>query len=184
MALLTGGNIVNVERVVITTEAQEPRTFTFQTSSQATFTPAVSQGQEKEQRIKNTLMGLIKTEDLSKGYDIELTDQRLLMDVFALIDGGTVTGTGEEWTRYTAPVTGSAVSRVAFTLDLYTSDRGTDGAALAYYKWSFPHCKGSPVTAGATDDDFYSLQYTINSRPATGTAPMTIEKVQALPVVA
>ena len=107
MALLTGGNIVNVERVVITTEEQEPRTFTFQTSSQATFTPAVSQGQEKEQRIKNTLMGLIKTEDLSKGYDIELTDQRLLMDVFALIDGGTVTGTGEEWTKYTAPVTGS-----------------------------------------------------------------------------
>ena len=44
MALLTGGNIVNVERVVITTEEQEPRTFTFQTSSQATFTPAVSQG--------------------------------------------------------------------------------------------------------------------------------------------
>ena len=182
MSLLTGGNIVNVERVKVTVgTGNEAVSYVFKTSSQATFTPAVSAGQEREQRIKNTLMGLIKTEDLNKGYDIELSDQRLIMDMFALIDGGTVTGEGDAWTKYEAPAVGATVEKTAFELSLYTSDRGPDAAAKSYYKWTFPNCKGKPVTAGATDDDFYTLRYSIESRPASGVSPMTIDKVQELP---
>ena len=187
MSFLNGGNIVNVERVEIITNETTARTFVFKTSTSATFTPNVSAGVEKEQRIKNTLMGLIRTEDLVKGYDIDLNDQRLIMDVFALIDGGTVTtgsGSGEAaWTQYSAPQAGAETQRVSFTMNLYTSDRGTDGAAIEYYKWSFPNCKGKPVTVGATDDDFYTIGYTIQSRPATGTSAMTVTRAASLPAV-
>ena len=187
MALLTGGNIVNVERVKITTDETTARTFVFKTSTQATFTPSTSAGVEKEQRIKNTLMGLIKTEDLVKGYDIELQDQRLIMDVFALIDGGTVTtgsGSGEAgWTKYSAPQAGSEVARTPFTMELYTSDRGTDGAAIEYYCWKFTKCKGKPVTVGAQDDEFYTIGYTIESRPALGSSVMEVTRVAELPAV-
>lgn len=184
MPLLEGGNIANVEMVQATWgTGQDAVTKSFKTASQVTFTPAVSQGQEKEQRIKNTLMGLIKTEDLNKGYDIELSDQRLIMDMFALIDGGTATGAGDAWTKYEGPTSGSPVSRTAFTLIVYSSDRDTDGNANNYYKWSFPNCKGKPVGAGATDDDFYTIRYTIESRPATGVSALTIDKVTALPTI-
>ena len=187
MSFLNGGNIVNVERVEIITNETTARTFVFKTSTSATFTPNVSAGVEKEQRIKNTLMGLIRTEDLVKGYDIDLNDQRLIMDVFALIDGGAVTngsGSGEAaWTQYSAPQAGSETQRVGFTLDLYTSDRGADGEAVEYYKWSFPNCKGKPVTVGSADDDFYTIGYTIQSRPSAGTPVMTLKRCGAMPPV-
>ncbi len=185
-ALLTGGNIVNVERVEIVTNETTPVTYEFSTSSEATFTPAVSAGVEKEQRIKNTLMGLIKTEDINKGYDIELSDQRLVAEIFALLDGGenTFGGTGGAWSKYEGPAAGSPVTRKSFTLNLYTSDRGTDGEVITYHKWSFPNCKGAPVTVGAKDDDFYTIRYRIQSRPAAGSRPLTLTPEAALPTTA
>lgn len=181
MPLLTGGNIVNVERVKITEEGTGGATYMFKTSTSATFTPSVSQGTEKEQRIKNTIMGLIRTEDLAKGYDIELADQRLIAEIFALMDGGTLTTGNDGWTSYSAPVAGAEVTRKTFTLELYTSDRDSEGSVNEYYKWSFPGCKGTPVSGGATDDDFQTIRYTIRSRPAAGTSPMTLTRVDTLP---
>lgn len=183
MGLLTGGNIANVERVKIVTKETSPRTLVFQTASSATFTPSVSAGTEKEQRVKNTIMGLLRTEDLVKGYDIDLEDQRLLIEVFALIDGGTITpGTGD-WTKYSSPVAGSPVNRVQFDLSLYTSDRNSDGEAVEYNEWKFVNCKGSPVGGGAKDDDFQTLKYSIKSRPAAGESPLEVTRVDELPAV-
>lgn len=181
MSLLRGGNIVNVERVKITEDGENGATYMFKTATSATFTPSVSQGVEKEQRIKNTIMGLIRTEDVAKGYDIELADQRLLAEVFALLDGGTLTTGNDGWTSYSAPAAGSEVSRKSFTLELYTSDRDSEGSVVEYYKWSFPGCKGTPVSGGATDDDFQTIRYAIRSRPAAGTSPMTLTRVAELP---
>lgn len=183
MSLLTGGNIANVERIQIETEETTPRTFVFETANSCNFNAQVSSGQEVEQRVKNTLMGLLKTDDLVKGYDLELEDQRLIAPVLALLDGGTLTGTGDEWTKYEAPAVGNAPERVAFTLTMYTSDRDTDGEAKAYYAWKFPTCKGTPVSGSAQDGSFTNMRYTIKSRPAMGVKPMEITKVTTLPAV-
>jgi len=183
MPLLEGFNIANVERVKIVTDESEPRTLVFQTASSATATPAVSAGQEVEQRIKNAIKGLLRTEDIVKGYDIELEDQRVLMDVFALVDGGVNTGSGESWTGYSGPVAGASVTRTAFTLYLYTSDRDTDGNANAYHEWTFPGCKGSAVPLSFSDGAFASMKYSIKSRPASGTEVILVEEIASLPAV-
>lgn len=186
MALLTGGNIANIERVKITTEGDSAKTYVFETATSCNFNAAVSAGNEVEQRTKNTIMGLIKTEDIVKGYDLDLEDQRLIAEVLALIDGGTLTtdGADGEWTKYASPVAGSPVTRTAFTMELYTSDRDTDGEAIEYYCWKFTGCKGAPVSGSATDGSFSNMKYTIKSRPAKGVSPMEITRVAELPAVA
>lgn len=183
MALLEGFNIANVERVKVVTEEASPATFVFQTASTATATPAVSAGQEVEQRVKNAIKGLLRTEDIVKGYDIDLEDQRVIMDIFALIDGGTATGVGEAWTKYTGPAAGASVTRKAFTLYLYTSDRDTDGAAISYHEWTIPGCKGSAVPLNFADGAFATMKYTIKSRPASGVAVIEVTKIEELPAV-
>lgn len=185
MALLTGGNIANIERVKVTTDETTPSTYVFETATSCSFDAALSTGNETEQRVKNTIMGLLKTEDLVKGYDLTLEDQRLIMEILALVDGGTLTSAaGGGWEKYASPVAGSPVVRKSFTLELYTSDRDTDGDAIEYYCWKFAGCKGSPVSGNATDGNFATVKYTIKSRPPKGTSPMEITRVDALPAVA
>lgn len=185
MALLTGGNIANIERVQIATKDTQPKTYVFETASNATFNASVEQGTEVTQRVKNAIMGLIRTEDLVKGYDIELEDQRLIMEIFALIDGGTVTNKtgGGDWEKYASPAAGSPVTRTEFDMTLYTSDRDSDGGAIEYYAWKFASCKGSPVSGGAKDDDFTTMKYTIKSRPAKGVSALELTRAESLPEV-
>lgn len=67
MAKLTGGNIANVERIKIELEGEDAATsYVFETATSCIFTAAVSSGQEVEQRVKNTLCGMIKTDDIVK----------------------------------------------------------------------------------------------------------------------
>lgn len=183
MPLLEGFNIANVERVKIVTDDQNPVMHVFETASSATATPAVSAGQEVEQRVKNAIKGLIRTEDIVKGYDIELEDQRVIMEVFALVDGGTVAGTGANWSKYSGPTAGASVTRKSFTLYLYTSDRDTDGGAVAYHEWKFPGCKGKAVPLSFADGSFASMKYSITSRPATGVPVIEVEEIEELPAV-
>ncbi len=183
MSLLTGFNIANVERVKIETEETTPVTHVFETASSVSCAPAVSAGQEVEQRIKNTIMGLLKTDDVLKGYDITMEDQRLITEVLELIDGGTVTLSSSAFSKYEGPNAGSAPTRKSFSLTFYTSDRDTSGAANSYYSWKFVNCKGKPVEFGGKDNDFRTTSYTIESRPASGTALVTLQKVASLPAV-
>lgn len=187
MGLLTGDNIANVERIKITTEETEPKTYVFQTATSCKYTASLSEGSEVVQRIKNTVMGLIKTDDLVKGYDIELTDERIIMEIMALVDGGNITmGSGEsanQWESYASPVAGQGVTRTPFTMTLYTSDRGTDGSANKYYAWAFAGCKGKPVSGSAEDGAFSKMTYNIESRPANGTSALTVTRVDELPAV-
>ena len=183
LILYEGGNIANVERVELVTEEDTPRTIVFETSTNCSFDPAVSSGTEVEQRVKNRIMGLLRTDDILKGYDLTLEDQRLIAEALALIDGGTLTKdeTSNKWTKYASPTAGSVVNRTPFALNLYTSDRSTDAEVIEYYKWHFPHCKGKPISGGAQDGQFSTLRYTVNSRPPKGTSALEVTRVETLP---
>lgn len=183
MSKLTGFNIANVERVKVETEEATPEVFVFETSNSASCTPAVSQGQEVEQRIKNTIMGLLQTDDIVKGYDIELEDQRFIPEMFALVDGGSNRSDGSAWTGYSSPVAGTVVTRKKFKLTLYTSDRDTDATANAYHAWVFTSCKGKGVPLTFADGTFASVKYSISSRPASGVSPFTVDELEELPAV-
>ena len=177
---ITGGNIANCERAKVVTIETTPKTYVIEVATNATFAAAVSAGAEQELRVKNTIHGQLRTEDIVKGYDIQLDDPLYHQELMALIDGGTVSGSaGSE--VYTAPVVGSPVSRVPFDLYLYSSDRDTDGDAIAYHEWKFPNCKGKPVDGALKDGEFMTSSLKIQSRPAAGVSPMTMTRMAALP---
>lgn len=176
--LLTGFNIANVERVRIVTEETTPKTYMFRTMTSFDAEPYVNEGEEVTQRVKNTIMGRIKTDDLLEGYDISCEDERLIPQVLALVDGGTY---DDEEQSYAAPAIGTEVVRTPFTLDLYTSDRGGDGEVKNYLQWTFPHCKGKPVKIAGKDNEFTKQAYDIASRPGDGDSPFTVKVVDALP---
>lgn len=176
--MLTGYNIANVERVKIVTKETTPVTHIFQTMTSFDAEPHVEEGAEVVQRVKNTIMGRLKTDDLTGGHDMTCEDERLIPEVLALIDGGT-------WdvstNTYTGPVAGQEVTRKAFDLYLYTSDRDTDGSVSHYLEWKYPNCKGTPFKGAGKDGEFSKPQYKIESRPAGGEADKTIKVVDALP---
>ena len=177
-SLLTGYNIANVERVKIVTDEDDPQTYLWQTMTSFDAEAHIEEGEEVVQRVKNTIMGRIRTEDLSGGTDLTCEDERLIPEILALIDGG---AWDEETLTYTGPAVGQETSRTAFELYLYTSDRGADGAAQTYLEWHYPSCKGTPVKGAGRDGEFSTLSYAIESRPADGESDKVIRAVDALP---
>lgn len=181
-SVLTGGNIANIERIKITTIETTAQTYIFDTATSCSYDAVVSSGEEKEQRCGNTLMGLLRTEDLVKGYDLKLEDQRLIMEIMALVDGGTYTPAAQSvGAKYEAPAAGQPVTRKKFDVVLYTSDRDTSADVIKYNAWKFPKCVGAPVSGSFTNGDFATLSYSFKSRPGIGESPMSIEEVEALP---
>lgn len=179
---IAGGNIANCERIKVVTSGETPRTYVVETMTSLTFAANLSSGAEQELRVKNTIHGTLRTEDILKGYDIQLDDPVLHTQILALVDGGALTGTpGEVGETYTAPAVGSAALRTAFDLYAYTSDRDDGGEAVAYHEWLFPGCKGRPVEASLKDGAFTALNYKIESRPAGGQAPLIMRRIAALP---
>lgn len=176
--MLTGYNIANVERVKIVTKATQPATYIFQTMTDFDAEVHIEEGKETVQRVKNTIMGRLKTDDLTGGHDLTCNDERLIPEVLALIDGGAWDSSGK---TYTGPAAGREVTRTAFDLYLYTSDRAADGSVSHYLEWKYPNCKGTPFKGGGKDGEFTKPQYKIQSRPADGEADKTIKVVEALP---
>jgi hypothetical protein len=179
---IAGGNIANCERVKLVTIEDAPRTFVMESATGVSFTGVVSAGAEQEMRIKNTICGVLRTEDILRGYDITLDDPALNTRIYALIDGGSLTGEpGASGEKYAAPAAGAPTERTAFDLYVYSSDRDVDGEAVCYHQWRFPSCKGRPVEGALKDGEFSVVSYKIASRPAAGASPLTMERVAALP---
>ena len=165
--LLTGFNIANVERVRVTTEETTPKTYMYRTMTSFDAEPYVNEGEEVTQRVKNTIMGRIKTDDLLEGYDISCEDERLIPQVLALVDGGTY---DDEEQSYAAPAIGTEVVRTPFTLDLYTSDRGGDGEVKNYLQWTSRIARASPSRLPARTTSSPSRRMTSPRARATAIA--------------
>ena len=114
--------IANIERVDIITEESTPRVFSFDTASDASAEAQISAGAETELRIKNRILAQNITEDIVKGFNINLTDSVFSPEVFALVDGGASTVSGDNFKKYTAPTAGAVVSRTKCSLALYASE--------------------------------------------------------------
>jgi hypothetical protein len=179
---IAGGNIANCERIKVVTRDVTPRTYVVETMTGLSFAASLSNGTEQELRVKNTVHGTLRTEDILRGYDIQLDDPVLHTQILALVDGGALTGTpGAVGETYTAPTVGSAAARTAFDLYAYSSDRDDGGEAVAYHEWLFPGCKGRPVETSLKDGAFAVMNYKIESRPAAGQAPLIMRRIAALP---
>ena len=175
--------IANIERVDIITEETTPRVFSFDTASDASAEAQISSGAENELRVKNQILAQNITEDIVKGYNVTFTDSTFAPEVFALIDGGTSTVSGDDFKSYTAPTAGEVVARVKSKMAVYASEKDYDGNSLAYIAFVFPHAKGSPASVTLKDGEFYSPSYTMKSRPSKGQSPLSVVSLPSLPVI-
>ena len=175
--------IANIERVDIITEETTPRVFSFDTASDASAEAQISSGAENELRVKNQILAQNITEDIVKGYNVTFTDSTFAPEVFALIDGGTSTVSGDDFKSYTAPTAGEVVARVKSKMAVYASEKDYDGNSLSYVAFVFPHAKGSPASVTLKDGEFYSPSYTMKSRPSKGQSPLSMVSLPSLPVI-
>lgn len=182
---ITEKPIVNIVRVEIVTEEDSPKTYRFDTASEATYAPVVSEGEEKVLRIKNTILATNKTEDIQYGSDLNFTQVVMVPEVLAIVDGGTLNTTGEldskKITGYTPPVVGSPVNRTKFTTKIYTEEKDGDGETLGYQCFAFKGCKGKPVAFTFKDGEFMAPAYTVSSRVKKGTVPYNLDFLESLP---
>lgn len=114
------------------------------------------------------------------GNQITLTDNVFSPTLAKILQGGTVTGTGDSLV-YTPPAAGSSEKGSVFALDAYSAQYDASGQIVRYEKITYPNCQGTPFGVGAQDDTFRVPEYTINSAPKTGEAPYKISYVKTLP---
>ena len=172
--------LANIARVDIVTEEEVPVTHTLvDVASEASAEATVSEGAIQELRVKNTIKALSELEDIVTGYGVTLSTVTLLPEVLALVDGGTWDAQNQE---YSAPPVGTPVNRTPFTLKVYTEDKDVNGDTLGYVRFTFPHCKGTPVNYSFKDGEFFVGEMTLKSRPASGESPCSFAYLEALPV--
>ena len=136
--------LANVARVELVTEENTPKTYVVDTANEMKLEAFVSEGEEKELRKLNRLLAQLKTEDLTKGYNLTMKDMVMSPPVFALVDGGvSTTGAEGKFEGYTGPKMGEVVNRTPFTVNIYTEEKDGDGETTGYLKFTCEHCKGA-----------------------------------------
>ena len=175
--------LANVARVELVTEETTPKTYVVDTANEMKLEAFVSEGEEKELRKLNRLLAQLKTEDLTKGYDLTMKDMVMSPPVFALVDGGvSTTGAEGKFEGYTGPKMGEVVNRTPFTVNIYTEEKDGDGETTGYLKFTCKHCKGTPADIEIKDGDFFAPEYKLKSRPKIGESPIAITPLDELPV--
>ena len=183
MRHFTTNPIVNIARAEIVTEGSNPRVMSFETVSSAKPEPFVSEGEDKELRVRNTILAQHLLEDIIKGYNIKLTDCALSKELLEVIDGGTaVSSAVGSFEGYRSPAAGAESARTRFMLRLYTAEKDYGGEAVAYFRFSFPNCIGTPANLSFEEGSFTTPEYTVKSRPPYGKCAMTVECLDCLPV--
>lgn len=177
--------LANIARVEIVTEEEVPRTFRLtDVASDAEAIAYLSQGTEKELRVKNTIKAQNNTEDIVMGYDLKLISATMIAEILALVDGGELTYDEVETnkvTKYEAPAIGSPVERIPFTTKVYTEEKDADGSTLSYVCFNYKNCKGKPVNYILKDGEFFVPELNLRSRGKLGQSPVSIDFLDKLP---
>lgn len=179
MATVKEYALANIARVDIETEEKTPVIYSLtDVASEAEVTAYISEGQEQELRVKNTIKAQNKTQDIVMGYDIRLVSATMIPEILALIDGGTWDEINK---KYSAPVIGTPVERTKFTMHIYTEEKDADGSTKSYVKFSYLHCEGLPTNYSLQDGEFFVPELTAKSRPKMGESPVSFEILDELP---
>lgn len=171
--------LANIARVEIITEEAVPKEYRLtDVASEAEVIAYLSEGQQKQLRVKNTIKAQNKTEDIVMGYDIKLISATMIPEILALVDGGKWDSATK---KYTAPVIGTPVERIPFTMNIYTEEKDGDGSTKSYVKFVYKNCKGKPVNYTLQDGEFFVPELSATSRPKLGASPVEFEILAELP---
>lgn len=182
MRTFNANPIVNIVRAEVVTKESVPRVLHFETVSSASPEPFISEGEESELRIRNTILAQERLEDIIKGYNITLKDCVLSRELLDLIDGGQSTaGASTTAGSYQSPVAGQESARTHFTLHLYAVEKDYAGDPVAYFRFSFPNCVGTPAKFSLENGSFAAPEYVIRSRPSANKCAMAVVALDTLP---
>lgn len=174
--------IVNIVRAEIVTDEAQPRVLSFETISSASPEPLVSEGEEEELRIGNTILAQNCLEDIIKGYNITLKDCVLSSELLALIDGGSsVEASAVAFAGYKGPLAGGKTERTRFSLRIYTAEKDYGGENIAFFRFTYPNCFGTPAKIKFENGAFAAPEYVVKSRPGAGQSAVKIECMDNLP---
>lgn len=157
--------------------------YSFKTSDEITTEEVVSEGEEQTLKIKGEIYANREAKDTVLGYDLTCKDNVMCPELLKVMQGGTIEydTDGKTFKKYTAPPIGQTTTKEKFDVEVYSAEVGTDGDTGRFSKVTFPSCKGKSVPISFQDGEYYSNEYTIQSRPAKGVQPYTIDVVDALP---
>lgn len=144
---------------------------------------------ETQDAVKLIIKGVLKAQKHKKvtvtGNQLTLTDNVFTPEVVKMLQGGTITTdqTTGAITGYTPPTVGSENTLPIFELCAYSAQYNEAGIIVQYEKITYPNCQGNPISMTSEDNVFRVNEYVIDSAPAKGEAPYTIEYVASLPAV-
>ena len=191
-----GTEVAMIDAALVVMRTKSGKKLGLDTASQV----EVAIASETTDAVKLIIKGKLKAQKKAKttvtGHTITLTDNVFNYEEAQILQGGTIyywtsaekTDKSAEKTEfgiagYEPPVAGRGETGEAFDLDIYSAVYDTAGEIVNYQKVTYPNCTGNPFGVGAQDDTFYVGSITIDSAPATGQAPYSIETVDKLPVV-
>ena len=169
--------------IVVTTKETTPKCIAITSGTKLGVEPQL----ETTDAVKCMIKGVLKAQKPEKktftGHTLTLTDNLTILELIEILQGGTITKNEQQKiTGYTPPVSGEDYTPVEFTLDAYSAQM-SGSAITGYEKTSYPGCTGQPAGLNSEDDVFRATEYTINSSPANGEPPYTIEYVDKLPTI-
>ncbi len=185
--VLKGNEIATIDVVLVTVKTYEESAdeIILDTANQI----AVTVGTETVDRIalivKGRLIAQKPQQTTVTGNTIVLTDNVFNDQLVMMLQGGKIETNedGKTFKKYTPPVVGSKEKGKIFMLSAYSAIYNAAGVLTGYEKITYPNCQGVPVAFSSEDGAFRAPEYTINSAPAEGEAPYTIEIVDSLPEV-
>ena len=154
------------------------------TASEISVEPQIEEEDAVKLIVKGRLVAQKPQTSTLTGNQITLTDNVFTPELVQLLQGGTITYDSQDnkkVTGYKPPAAGSTETGKTFTLNAYSAQYNAAGQIVNYEKISYPNCKGVPIAFGATDGEFRTNEYTINSAPDTDEPPYEITYVNTLP---
>lgn len=169
--------------IVVTTKETTPKCIAITSGTKLGVEPQL----ETTDAVKCMIKGVLKAQKPEKktltGHTLTLTDNLTILELIEILQGGEITKDDQQnITGYTPPVSGEEYTPIEFTLDAYSAQM-SGSSITGYEKTSYPGCSGQPTGLNSEDDVFRATEYTINSSPANGEPPYTIEYVKTLPTI-
>lgn len=188
MALKKGNEVATIDVALVTVSIDDGATeIALDTSSKVEITPVINTTDAIQLVVKNILRAQKPKQSVIVGNTIVLTDNVLNIELLKIMQGGTITyksGDSGPISKYEPPLAGTKSDNKVFKLNIYTAIYDAAGVITGYEKTTYPNCQADPVAPSSEDNVFRVMTYTINSAPADGEAPYTIEYVDSLPEVA
>lgn len=178
---------IDVNLVTVQESGTESATeYILDTASEISVEPQIEEEDAVKLIVKGRLVAQKPQTSTLTGNQITLTDNVFTPELVQLLQGGTITTdpSSHKITGYKPPAAGATDTGKVFTLNAYSAQYNAAGQIVQYEKISYPNCKGVPIAFGATDGEFRTNEYTINSAPDTGESPYEITYVSTLPTEA